>query len=396
MAYVILGILAAWWLTSLFASQPNFLMLRKRGTWALLMCLALVLAASPNWWLVGLGSLVILHSMMSPLIDDDLPVVLVGTILMGAYVAVKHVAPMLSVEACLWLIVAGGLGMSAWSLVSWALYPRLPYVLRWPAKQPLVQIHEPHGHIESGQGNVNHAQGLAVVCMAAALGLFAETPWLAVAVCMVLALPIVTTHATQAEWVTQGLVHWAHVGMAMLPFVLGWYTLMVYAVYAGAIVLAWYKGAIRADQGRIGEWIDMLRRAWWNQPWQVKLIGCGMRSWMRVSMAKCRERQRATGDMNQHVWTVAHNEYVQQLLEYGVAGLVCLIGLTLSVLLVSAQIHLGLYLVASALVSIAMISFPWTWIHEFEIPVNSKVNKAFSHGSPGLIFVTWLVVVLCT
>jgi hypothetical protein len=150
------------------------------------------------------------------------------------------------------------------------------------------------------------------------------------------------------------------------------------------------------DSGRFEEWWTMLRE-WWRSTWWTILFGCGIRSWAQTSATLC--HQRTIHHPNQRIFAMAHNEYIQQVFEYGLVGVLALMGYTGIVLWKAYLLHYGLFLVGVVMVSVAMMTFPWSFYHKVFLPKEQTPDgqilfEESRHGSPALFWITFMLVML--
>lgn len=267
--------------------------------------------------------------------------------------------------------------------------------------------------IECGQMNPGHAQALAVVTASAAVGLaMTWHSWMLYAV-PILLMPLLLVQQNQPPlWhppykrfsLTQGPLHLAIVGLSSLPLVFGvWGLLGAFLCVLGGF---WY--ARRWDNDRMAVWKAIFVQYWVNQGWWVKLLGCGTGSWVYlhgdwIQAAQERgEESRATRE----IYTSAHNEYVQQLVEHGVVGLAAMMAFVVTSLYALAQngpLGLAVYFPAVALASICVLHYPFDLYHEFMHLetvktadgrlINVPQSKGI-HGSSTMLILALLVLVL--
>lgn len=238
-----------------------------------------------------------------------------------------------------------------------------------------------------GQLNSNHVQSFAAVCTAGLVGLaWTGSPWWWGGVCLAL-LPILRT-----------LVHAWAVGKADPPL-MGIYGLLViltglalwHDLLAGLaqlcvlaslftiLVLCW--PAVLSRRGviwRHGLW------NWWRLSLFAKGFGTGASTWAWTY---------SIGQPTEELASVAHNDYLQVLIEHGLVGLLLLLAAIGGVLAPLYQVPdaLPVFLMAWTLCGIAAVSFPW------QIPDDVLILKTNSYarvGSAGLNALTWLVLLM--
>lgn len=339
----------------------------------------------------------------------------------GAYLAAIHTLTVQDVPVLLWLLTGIGLVLGLIAVYSFR-YSRYgmengefighgfwhSYELPWGWK---LRLFEADLRAECGQLNPIHLQGLSALSTASCTGLWwmgclsGLALWLLMPL---LLLPIwLVQYNQRVRWhPTQGLVHLAALGGAISTLVWGRYGLLG-AVACGILA---FPFLLRHSNGRWEAWTGMLRHAWWRQPWGVKLFGTGAGSWvhlyrdMKYQEAVDHHGQQPTND---GLFTSAHNEFVQQWVEYGILGGVGLLGycgLSLAALLgggAAAQAVAGCGAVA---LSIMFFHFPTDLYHEViyedakAVQGSDKIVMEMTnfnqHGSPSLLAMFWVVAVL--
>lgn len=359
----------------------------------------LALVAIPNWWLRGLGLIMLLNWASDPMMGAHLARVMPFVIFLTAGALVL---PMLTVEAVPYL-----LGSMVLAGVALSIHAVQYAVERRKLKGRVAAMH-------TGQENVNNTQSVSVVCTSAAIGLaVGYSPWWWLAVPLV-ALPIWFT--AWLDWrrertVTMGPVLMAGVGLMSLPLVLGWWSLtFVPVVLTG---LAWsLLQAIRHekwwDSGRVRCWYTTLLTGWWIAGWKVRLLGRGWQSWVGfqdflVDMAKRTNRQHIVN--TKFMMSTAHNEFVHLTFEHGLIGLLLLLGYCATALWslgTGGPEAVAVYFVAVGMIGVACTLHPWTWTHgtlsecdEHGKPVEDGTGyKLFTIGSPALNWLALIVALL--
>ena len=303
-----------------------------------------------------------------------------GALVIASKGSPDWVAPTLMALVCLGIVLA------VWSVVSWAKLPQRYQWLWWHLG--FYEERDTAIRVEAGQGNQNHTQALAAVCIGAACGLaWTHSPlwWWAVPV---LLIPIVTVDWTvrhKGNHLSQGHLYLWHLALLGLAAWIGWWSLAVVFPYLGFCAYAFwrYHGAMDGpDTGRFRRWYILLGSGVVCQPWFTRLFGQGWRTWttwaeqlVKADMARFPDRQHYIRFM-----TTAHNEFVQMAFEHGLLGVTCLIGFCgwafWHVWEVGAYALLPVMVVV---VSIACLSMPWSLYHEVRYD-DEKANKTITTG----------------
>lgn len=207
---------------------------------------------------------------------------------------------------------------------------------------------------------------------------------------------MVPSHASIG--LTQGVVHLFHlVYFGIIPLMTDawilWILLPVYLIVTVPLVSYAVKHPIAIDSGRCRMWYVMLLGGWWKQPWIVRLLGQGWGAWWQGHDMMTKVKQAGGHKSELPLWSCAHNDYVQMLLEHGAIGLVCLLGFIGERLYVTSLHDPITYLMGVAICSVAMTSFPWTLYHETYSPDEGGV-MTFGVGSTPLNVITLLIAVL--
>lgn len=256
----------------------------------------------------------------------------------------------------------------------------------------------------AGHLNSNFTQPLVCIFLAANLGLIAQGVTWAGWFLPVLAAPLLVHVFAQrmpGQWVVQLFV--------LLCLVLfhyyGWLVVMVVGTLGSLLMIGTFfrgfKLQIEAawwDSGRFYEWWHCLRLWWGCQSWAVRCIGGGIRSWLQASVDLARFKATPQNNYLAPLFSAAHNEYIQQLFEYGVIGFVALGWYVVDVLVKAHALSLGLFWVTVMLAASALLTFPWTFYHTvvIENPLQDgrvQVTQT-SHGSPLLVWLTFLITLL--
>lgn len=355
----------------------------------------------------------------------------------GAYLGLRQVATVAWVEPFLWMLVIVGLCTTAWGSIT-AYCRNQPYrlSLRIPWTRIEVSLGEmgEQSHVTCGHLNANYTRLIAWIAWAAAFGLAVHGHILA----MVALVPI--------TW----LVYWLAVSKRRNPGSIRLYGLLlawlgvaylipfphtftyIVASMVGAGWYVWRQWRAHQfvkwhDTGRITEWLRVM--GWWWQEstrramapfteptsdkahriilrlrrvnWYNLLLGMGPRSWLHVSSSLCDERLAKDPKADFKMFGMAHNEYIQQVFEYGVIGGIALMVLVGQVLYHAYQLHVGLFLVAYLLACSALMTFPWAFYHEVRVPRRRAEDgqlmfSSSEHGNPLLFVISMVVIVLAS
>lgn len=396
--------------SSVFQFSREWNMDRNRTYWFWTVIGLFIAWQFENWWLKGLAGILVLRLTWGPQpLDrikriDDLLLLAAAAAILIPYLS-KDFIPIY-----LWTLVAIGLWSSLYTMISWWKYdPKTGYEWRIPLWKKEIRFYELPSHISGGQGNPNHLHGLSAVSCAAGLGLSVMlSPWILLLV-PVLCAPLVITQFTETdnpgntEKPHQGWAHIVAIGIASLPFWSIEFTaglLLVLSVFIATELIRHRNDDEGLDSGRAKLWWSMVKE-WWPEGWVVRLFGWGPKEFEPHHTQHLIKKMEETKQFV--VAHHAHSEYVHQLLEHGIVGLLLLLGY-----IVTTAWHLftmgpegqALYLVGATLCSIAFVSFPWSYYHEIMFRVmpatpNDQVQaKLFTLGTPALVAVTFVLVVL--
>jgi len=250
------------------------------------------------------------------------------------------------------------------------------------------------GQVTAGQTSMNHLAAVQAWCCACAMGLivmgYAWT-WLAAPL---LLLPLIRLHCPFGAW------HWhPHQGdLSLLAIAFGcwllwepWSALVIGAVAGLGLVIYARPWNPRTwqwwDSYRLTYWKDALTLVWWPQGWPQRLFGFGSSTWYLATWRMGEAR-------HHHVFTAAHNEFLQQLVEHGIVGLLVMLAYVGEAL---CRTYRGgpeghaVFLLGLAWVAIATVSFPASWYHEHH-PASSREEHWY--GSPTLNLWTFMIAVL--
>ena len=296
----------------------------------------------------------------------------------GAYAALTpHMTPAM-VEPILWVFLAVGCWMGFWTDFS-RQQGFTPYMHHWPAPKKGkwwtgVCLHEDSPtHLKAGQGNANHLQSAAALCVAAMIGLCLLGKLEALLAWPLVLQPLFRRVTLGFRW-GQGHLHLVTLIIAtllLLPhngiiFSLG---LILYALVLIYIGRPWNPRMGWIDGYRIPMWKVVAEEWWTKSTWRQRLFGLGTGTWMPYTAPITMPR------FGHVVFTAAHNEWLQWTVEHGIVGLVFLLLYASGV--VGRLWHGGveghvMLLMVLTLCSIATVNFPWTWFHEVPQPPRCK------------------------
>jgi hypothetical protein len=335
--------------------------------------------------------------------------VLRGTIIPIAGIAGIYalVTPHMRIWMVPWLLWAGvfiGLVLAAWAALGLYVTRRpfrfmIPTWLNWLGMWGVYEdLQETTLRNLCGQANPSHLCSLSALCMACAAGLLWMGQWWALPALLFCYLPI------HVNWLASGwnrhpnVGHVALVGLAFacLALVFDWrYSagLLSASVIAASGYTAWnYKKWFKADwvwidSGRLVYWTDVFLLVFWPAGWRARLFGFGTCTWFlkTVLMGEA---------LHKHVFTAAHNEYFQQLIEHGLIGLglmLLFLGDALWRTLHGVPEQQAIFLLGMVWCCIAFVNFPATFYHEYH-PSVDKDEKWY--GSPPLNVWTLLIAIL--
>lgn len=382
-------------LGSIASAGWDLLEMRNRESWWWTGVLLIDLALMPNLWMAGLLGVVILGTfqigrawfLLHPLI-----IPIAG--LAGVYAALTpHMQPWM-IPPVLWAMVLIGALLGCWALVSWR-------------KGKTYRLHLPQGwwgwwgiydyggdcrETLCGHGNRMHLSAILSLCIASAVGLWWMGSWWAL-----LPIPLMSVPLMMGDWQynrkhpDQALLSMLVLGLGVWILIWPWTGLMATGGIGGVLLTMakpWDPKPNHWDSGRFAYWKDALQFVWWPSGWKRRLFGFGTGTWFIATVQMGNERQ------HPRVLTAAHCEYVQQLVEHGVVGLVLLMGYVADALWRASQ-HgpegQGLFLVGLVWCAIALVNFPWTFYHEYH-PRGTQQEEWF--GSPTLTALAFVMAIL--
>ena len=279
-----------------------------------------------------------------------------------------HVLPILAG------IVAVGCWFGCWAMFSnWQ--GQKSYQITWGRffglfPRPLFCWHEDSAtHLKAGQGNANHLLSLVVLAVAALIGVALLWNVWVLLLSPILVFPLLL-RVNKEGILSQAHVHLVtlFVAATLVMFVStrwAWFWLGAYGLLGVIITKPWRSENRGWDGRRFLLWHVALREIWWPMGWRRRLIGVGTATWEPLTSPVTMKRIEGV------VFTTAHNEYVQFLVEHGMIGLLCLLAYLLTM---GMRLWQGgpegrvLFMLFLTLCSIAAANFPWSWFHEIPQP----------------------------
>lgn len=316
----------------------------------------------------------------------------------------------------LWACVTVGVGLGLWAVVGLVIQDR-PFTRTipqswwgmWGIYEHLSEHQQRH---ICGQGNTLHLVSVSSITVAACVGLLVMGQWWAALALPFCLLPMGLVWWLQVSYDVEAGVNvpdrWQP-GQTMLNlWVLGVGLCAIYApiVAVGSIVAMgvcggaalwmlkpWAHGHRSIDSGRLAYWLDALTLVWWPAGWKRRLFGFGTSTWFLATIRMGEARK------HPNVYSAAHNEYLQQLVEHGLIGLAVLLAYLGEALW--RTWHGGpdgqaVFLLGLMVCAIATINFPWTFFHEYHPPMkDGKPNHQEEwYGSPTLNVLCFVVALL--
>ena len=293
----------------------------------------------------------------------------------AAYLALTPLVTPVLLLPILWIFVAIGCWMGAWTVFS-GWQGKVAYQLVWGQwfgvlPRPMFCWHEDSPtHLKAGQGNSNHLVCAAILCIAASVALVTLGYWPVLLTWPLLLQPLLA-RINKEGVLSQGHVHLVSLGVAYLAITLSTgasatAVLLAYGVGMLVLVRPWQPRPMgHLDGSRFLMWNIAVTECWWPQGWRRRLLGVGTGTWESLTAEATIKK------IGGVVFTTAHNEYLQWMVEHGLLGLLVLIGYLLDALV---RLWMGgpeghaLFLMAIALCSIAATNFPWSWFHEIPQP----------------------------
>lgn len=348
----------------------------NRVSWMLFGCLLAVTLVIRNPWaalcvaMVAIGMLTVV-----PKSDVWARAGLPSLAGAAAYAALTTRVSVAHVEPVLWAFVALGCWMGFWTdysrqkgcvpYLDWYPGPPRPDV-SW---RPLCLHEDSPTHLKAGQGNANHLQCAAVLCTAAMVALVWLGQWAALLAWPLVLQPMLRRVNKEGRF-GQGHLHLATLLVTVVGVWSGngWMLVLLLTGYVLGLSLwakPWRPRTDWFDGGRFGMWRTVLCDGWWRSSWRQRVFGLGTGIWQPYTAPLTVPKHGGV------IFTAAHNEYVQWLVEHGLLGLILLTGYLLHALSRlwqgGAEGH-ALLLMALTLMSIAVTNFPWTWFHQIDRP----------------------------
>lgn len=284
------------------------------------------------------------------------------------------------------------------------------FVESWgPFTFQLSEVRLTPGGFTCGQLMPNWLHAMACLATAATCGLTLTGHGWAWALMPLVLLPILvgipcrlTRWLRSAGPINQCFLHLVVLAGALLWVIspwagFNWFLCLTASIIA--IILHRYRANFpkAIDSGRLEEWFALLKYWVLLKSKDVYLFGHGIRSWIVLSSSRSQLRVTQDPTVSGNYFSMAHNEYVQQLFEYGVVGLVALLWYLGDIVVSAYAHHKGLFLVYATMASIAAISFPWAFYHT--IRTEGRDNKTqqvvwMKNDNYGSVFLFWCSFVL--
>jgi len=336
----------------------------------------------------------------------------------GAYLLLIHYSWAWFIPVFLWTLCVMGTYMGLWGMYSVLYQHSLKYshtvkIGPWQFtieergqrdEQGNLRPGAKAGDVWCGQFMTNFTQALFCITITATVGLAVSgtTLW------VLATLPIqffVLLHYLRIHsgGVGQWVPHLGVVGLMVIGLHDRWLAVNLALVLTAVFTLwLWKRQRLGkeggADSGRLVEWWEMYWAWRRSNNWWTYFFGFGIRAWVQVAYDKALMKAKTTGQTMHNIFTMAHNEYIQQLFEFGMVGLFALMATSWHVWNAAYALHKGLWLVVGVLISIAMLSYPWAFYHRAVVPVvGPKGTARFNEhrfGSPALFWITFVVMVL--
>src|SRR3972149_2403933 len=206
-------------------------------------------------------------------------------------------------------------------------WPKPPALGMW---WPPICLHEDSPtHLKAGQGNANHLQGVAVLSMAAMLALVLLGHWLALLAWPLVLQPLLRRVTKESRW-GQGHLHCATLCVTAAGVWSGKASVLVLFLTCYTLALClwakpWRPRTDWLDGGRFGMWRTVLVDGWLKATWRQQLFGLGTGIWQPFTAPLTVPKHHGV------IFTAAHNELVQNLVEHGILGLFFLLAYLLDV-----------------------------------------------------------------
>lgn len=319
--------------------------------------------------------------------------------LAGAYAVLTPLMQPWMIAPVLTAGMAVGCALGAWAALGLLVTERpFNYVAPngwWGMWGVYEHCQTPMRHL-CGQGNTMHLSGVSALGTSCAVGLGLMGRWWAWCVVPLCLLPILAVTRDQSSriWFNQGtltlgvmawavvMVYWPILGLGLL--------LMAVMAIVSAVLRAhpWRPGMGWYDSNRLAYWRDAIELCWWPCGWRKRLFGFGSHTWLVSTIRIVAPRQ------HPEILSSAHNEFIQQLLEHGLIGLVALLAYLGDALW--RAWHGGpegqaLFVIECVWCAIAMVNFPAVWYHEYHPPSDTEQHW---FGSPTLNAWTFVLAIL--
>lgn len=399
-----------WWfclLLLLSAWMPRFSTdwheKRSRVAITALMAGLLYALLMPNHWLGAYTALFVVGLFRVPSPYDRLHFTVWPALTFAALYAL--LAPIVTeawVIPTLWAIVACGGILSAWLAVSlWKDSGTYDLVCTWRGYTWLhLYEHQPHWNAtplySCGQGNMNFAQALAGVACASSVGLVlmgSQLAWLAV---VITALPLIKIKGHWLEWPTpsQGWAYLLVIGCAVAVVAWGLPALLLSACLLIGLAIWSWRTYQHVWSGRPEIW-GWGWQVWKDMSWRGKLFGGGPESWINIFKRDVQNASVRLGKQTAFA-THAHNEFLHELVERGVVGVVLILGYlatTFFGLFHAGPMGHAVFVVGAAYVACMGVSFPASLYHELAL-VNTEQGDLTGHGMPPMNTIGLAIVLL--
>src|SRR3990167_1995711 len=232
----------------------------------------------------------------------------------ATYLALTPLVSPSLIVPILWVFVCIGCWAGAWTVYSgWK--GKTPYQDIWGSffglmPRPIFCWHEDSPtHLKAGQGNSNHLVSVAVLCVAASLGLVWLGSWPVLLTWPLLLQPLLA-RINKEGVLSQGHVHLCSLGVAYLAITVSTgasaaLVLIGYGVGLCVLVRPWQPRPMgHLDGSRFGMWFTTVAECWWPQGWRRRLFGVGTGTWESLTADMTIKKFQGV------VFTTAHNEYL--------------------------------------------------------------------------------------
>jgi len=228
-----------------------------------------------------------------------------------------------------------------------------------------------------GLGNINITQIFISICIAIISGWVLEGYYWTVIGLLVLWYPLYKSRDNTKSWKQTGLEQGIlYIGIILCTII------MLFNIWTGLLLSCLsFIGIfyIFDDSGRLNIWKKLLK-GWLVGSLKNKIFGLGVNSFRQKAISlRCE-------------WSNAHNEYIQVLIEYGIIGLLLLVGfIGTNLFKIYIIKNYSLLFALIVLCSSAMIYFPWkAYKEEFMQQGNIKIG----YGSQ-LLLILSIILIAC-